>query len=59
MEDVLRKHGGRALIADMDRYREDVLALAAEGESLEHLARLLLQRGLLESVPDVEVTAAL
>ena len=59
MEDVLRKHGGRALIADMDRYREDVLALAAEGESLEHLARLLLQRGLLESVPEVEVTAAL
>src|SRR5262245_7952007 len=57
MEDVLRKHGNRALIADMDRYREDVLALAGEGESLEHLARLLFQRGLLEAIPETEIAA--
>ena len=58
MEDVLKKHGSRALVADMDRYRDDVYALAAEGESLEHLARLLLQRGLLDALPFDTIEAA-
>jgi hypothetical protein len=58
MEDVLKKHGSRALVADMDRYRDDVYAPAAEGESLEHLARLLLQRGLLDALPSDMIKAA-
>ncbi len=58
MEDVLTKHGSRALVADMNHYRDDVYALAAEGESLEHLARLLLQRGLLDALPVDTIEAA-
>lgn len=58
MEDVLRTHGSRALVADMDRYRQDVYALAADGETLEHLARLLLERGLLNSLPVQSAIAA-
>jgi hypothetical protein len=58
MEDVLRKHGSRALVDDMDRFRHDVYALAAEGETLEHLAELLLQRGLLDAIPAETIKAA-
>ena len=58
MEGVLRTHGSRALIADMDRFRDDIHALAAEGESLEHLARLLCERGLLDVIPAEAVNAA-
>ena len=58
MEDVLRKHGSRELAADMDHYRHDVYALAHDGQSVEHLARLLLQRGLLDSIPLDAIKAA-
>jgi hypothetical protein len=58
MESVLRTHGSRALIADMDRFRDDIYALAAGGESLEHLARLLCERGLLDVIPAEAVKAA-
>jgi hypothetical protein len=58
MEDVLRRHGSRELVADMDRFRDDVYALALDGESVEHLARLLVQRGLLDSIPSDAIQAA-
>jgi hypothetical protein len=58
MEAALRKHGSLELVADIARYREDAYALAAEGESLEHLARLLLLRGLIDSIPSHALKAA-
>jgi hypothetical protein len=58
MEKVLRAHGSRPLVADMDRFRNDIYALAAEGESLAHLAVLLLQRGMLDVLPAETISAA-
>jgi hypothetical protein len=58
MEVVLTSHGSRALVSDMERFRGDVYALAATGESLEHLARLLYEGGLLDALPTDAVKAA-
>jgi hypothetical protein len=57
MEAALSKHGSRELRADMARYREDAYAVAAAGESIEELARLLLERGFIDAMPLEPVTA--
>lgn len=52
MERALLKQGSDELKRDMARYREDALAIAKEGQTLDELARLLKARGLMDVVPD-------
>jgi len=57
METALEQHGSRELKADIARYRDDAYALAGGGEALEELAQILLQRGLIDTIPS-ELTPA-
>lgn len=52
LERVLLEHGSDELKRDMARHREDALQIAARGETVEQLAELLKQRGLIDVIPD-------